>query len=208
MGILFDKISRIILVESPATEVTCQELLNAIRNWEDEPHNMEVPKVAEAVGKDDLGGGLAVGITLKLLNWRVKFADRAGPDTILCSVTGGNLIAVDTNNQPMNPIAPSAYTTITKEVAVSAVRIADVAEWTEDEKTELLTHITTKTDETQAEIAATKGEVLIVRADLTMIKEPLTAKSYNREEDSLAKISDKLDELAKATPIRRAAFKV
>ena len=130
----FNKVTRIITIELPDTEVTVQQLINAIRDWEDDLTNIETPKVADASGKESLGGGLAVGITLKLLNWKVKFADRSGPDYIDCSVSGGNLLAVDANNQSMNPIAPAAYVTVTKSTAVSAVAIADVAEWTQTEK--------------------------------------------------------------------------
>jgi hypothetical protein len=46
----FDKLNHIIEVKAPDTEVTCQELINAIRDWEDEPYNMEVTQVAEAAG--------------------------------------------------------------------------------------------------------------------------------------------------------------
>ena len=139
MGLLFDKVNRIITVESPDTEITIQTLINTIRDWEDELVNLEVAKVADASGKDDLGGGLAVGTTLKLLNWKVKFEDRPGPDWVGCGVTGGNLIAVDANNAPMNPIEPSSYVTVTVEKAVSAVITAAEAEWTGAEKSQVFT---------------------------------------------------------------------
>jgi len=130
----FDEVNRIIEVAAPTTEVVIQELINVIRDWEDELENMDVPKIADASGKEDLGGGLAVGITLKLLNWRLKFENRLGPDYIDCVMGGGNLVAVDEYGQPMNPIAPSAYVMVTIVKAVSAAMIADVAEWTQDEK--------------------------------------------------------------------------
>jgi hypothetical protein len=121
----FDKVNRIIEVAAPDTEVTIQELVNAIRDFEDELYNMEVAKIADASGKEDLGGGLQVGITLKLLNWKLKFEDRTGPDWVDCSVTGGNILAVDANNQPMNPIERAAYVTVTVERAVSAVLLEE-----------------------------------------------------------------------------------
>jgi hypothetical protein len=121
----FDKVNHIIEVAAPTTEVTIQELINAIRDYEDELENMEVAKIADASGKEDLGGGLQVGISLKLLNWKFQFEDRPGPDWVDCSVTGGNLLAVDANNQPMNPIEPAAYVTITVERAVSAVLLQE-----------------------------------------------------------------------------------
>ena len=132
----FDEINRVITVGgSPLpTEVTIQQLINAIRDWEDNLENMDCAKVADASGKEDLGGNLQVGITLKLLNWKVKFADRPPPDWVGCGVSGGNLVAVNGNNQPMNPIQPSPYVTVTIKGAVSAALIADVAEWTQTEK--------------------------------------------------------------------------
>ena len=67
-------------VEEPDTEVTVQELLNAIREWEDELENLAEPKVCNAYGMQDLGGGVYVGITLELLNnWKVKFEGRTSP---------------------------------------------------------------------------------------------------------------------------------
>ena len=132
-----DKVNRIIQIALPDTTITVQQLINAIRDWEDELVNLEAPKVADATGKDDLGGGLATGITLRLLNWKVKFADRSGPNYIDCEVKEGNLTAVDQNGVNMNPIQPAAYITVTRSVAVSAARVADVAEWTQTEKDSL-----------------------------------------------------------------------
>lgn len=141
MVLSFDKITRIITVPATTTEITIQELINGIRDWEDELANMETPKVAEASGKEDLGGGLSVGITLKLINWKLKFEDRSGPDYIDCGVTGGNLVAVNANNLPMNPIQPAAYVTVTIVKAVSAALIADVAEWTQTEKDGIISDV-------------------------------------------------------------------
>lgn len=131
MVLSLDKLNRIITVPAPTTEINCQTLINEIRDWEDEIANMEVAKVADASGKDNLGGGLQVGITLRLLNWKLKFEDRLGPDYVDCVVKGGNLVAVDEYNQPMNPIEPAAYVTVTLTQAVSA---ALLAEWTQIEK--------------------------------------------------------------------------
>lgn len=149
----FDKVNRIIKVAAPDTEVTIQQLINAVRDWEDEPCNMEVTKVADASGKDVLGGGLAVGITLKLLNWKVKFEDRSGPDWVDCDVTGGNLLAVDANGNLMSPIEPASYVTITVSKSVSAVLLQEL---------EILA-IKTKTDNlpndpaSETDLAATHG---------------------------------------------------
>ena len=123
--IVFDKINRLIIVESPTTGVTVQELINAIRNFEDDLVNFDISTIATASGKDNLGGDppLFIGITLKLLNWKVKFEDRQGQEYIICSVTGGNLLAVDGNNQFMEPVEPSSFVTVVKTSSVSAALI-------------------------------------------------------------------------------------
>ena len=128
MAITFDKINRLIIVGIPDTEVTIQQLINAIRGYEEQLPNMEIASIAFASGKDDLGGGLLVGITLRLLNWKLKFQDRGGPDYILCNVSGGNLAAVNAYNVSVNPIEPSAYVTVTKTSSTSAAisRISEI----------------------------------------------------------------------------------
>lgn len=118
MAIVFDKTDKVILIEAPDTSVTVQALLDAVRNFEDEPHNMEVEQICEAVGKDSLGGEDYTGITLKLVNdWRVQFEDRAGAEYIACTISGGNLIA--NNAYDNNPIKPSAYTQVTRAQSTS-----------------------------------------------------------------------------------------
>lgn len=105
----FDPVNRIITVLAPDTEVTLQDLINAIREWEES--HLEYDKVAEAAGKDFVAPGLYTAITLKLLNWRLKFEDRDVPTA--CLVRGGNLLAVDENGEPINPIAPANNVTVT-----------------------------------------------------------------------------------------------
>ena len=121
----FDKVNRIIEVAAPDTGVTVQQLINAIRDWEDELLNFDMPKVADASGKEDLGGGVKVGITLKLLNWKVKFEDRGNPP-IVCTIYGGNLVAVDSNGNPMSPITPSENVTVMLTQSSSATMLQDI----------------------------------------------------------------------------------
>ena len=168
--------THIILVESPATEVTIQELINAIRNWEDELVNMNCPKVADASGKEDLGGGSLVGITLKLLNWKLKFANRAGPNYIVCTVKGGNLVAVDQYGASMSPIEPSAYVTITMAVAVSATITAAVAEWTQAQKDSIFADTTT------------------IKTEIDKVEHG-GAGEYERDKESLEAIRARIDEI-------------
>ncbi len=122
MALSFNKNTKIITVASPQTTLTVQDLHDDIRLFEHLPQNLEEGTIAIASGKQSLGGGVQVGITLELVNnWRLAFEARPGPDTILCSVTGGNLVA--TNDYANNPIYPTAYTQVTIAQSSSATVI-------------------------------------------------------------------------------------
>ena len=125
----YDKDTRIVEVDLPDTELDIQDLYDNIKDWEDELDNFDVYKLIDGAGKQELGGGVSVGITLTLLGWRVKFADRPGPDWVVCDVAGGNLVCVTGTDDEIknmsgvsyiNPIAPAAYVTVTKTSSSSA----------------------------------------------------------------------------------------
>lgn len=120
MAILFDKHNQLIIIESPDAEVTIQELINAIRQWEDDLSSMDIDKIADASGKEDLGGGVSVGLTLKLLDWKVQFEARPPSTYVTCNITGGNLVAVDDLGATVFPVEPSAYVTVTLTSSSSA----------------------------------------------------------------------------------------
>jgi len=121
MGLLFDEINQIITVESPDTEITMQNLINGVRDYEDNVEGMDIPKIANASGKEALGGGTLVGITVTLIDWKLKFEDRAGPDYIICNATGGNLVTYDTGTSSyINPIEPATYVTVVITASSSA----------------------------------------------------------------------------------------
>ena len=136
----FNFLTSIIEVPSPDTTLDIQYLLNQVRNAEDEltasgiVYN-EPPivynKIADAVGKDDIGGGVFTGITIRLLNnWQVQFEARPGPTYVQVSVTGGNLVG----GLAGNPIATTAFTQV-KQVSSASSTIAVPA--TADEQTNL-----------------------------------------------------------------------
>lgn len=120
MAVLFDDINRLITIEAPQTEITCQNLLNAIRGFEYSDVGIDDPQVASAAGKEALGGGVYVGITVTLYNWKVQFEARSGPDWTTCSISGGNLVAVDGDGDFMSPIEPAAYVTVLITASSSA----------------------------------------------------------------------------------------
>lgn len=109
-ALTFDFYNSIIEVPSPDTSLDLQYLINQIRDTEDElTPAMAYSKIADAFGKQSLGSGSYVGLTIQLLgSWRLRFQARPGTDTVACIVTGGNIVA-----ESGNPIAPSAYTQVT-----------------------------------------------------------------------------------------------
>jgi hypothetical protein len=89
MAYIFNFHQQIIDVTNPQTSVIVQELINEIRTQEDNDLGMAYPKVANATGKDDLGGGVSTAITLSLEpNWQLRFW--AG--NYVAEITGGNLV--------------------------------------------------------------------------------------------------------------------
>lgn len=122
-GVTVDFVSspRVITIPAPLTAISVQDLHDTVRDLEDEPSAMQYPHLIDSAGKEDLGGGVAVGITATLQNARLAFAARGGPATIQCIVSGGNLVAVDENGDPINPIEPTGFTQIVVSASSSAV---------------------------------------------------------------------------------------
>lgn len=82
---------RLILVDAPKTEMTMQELVDDTRSWEHIPGNLSYEKIIDASGKEPLGGGVLVGITVKLNDAVVGFAPRP------TSVSEGTVTTGDSN---------------------------------------------------------------------------------------------------------------
>lgn len=112
LPLIFDFYNSIIEVPDPDISLDMQYLINEIRDTEDElVPGVGYPKIAEASGKDDLGGSVSTAITVRLLdNWQIKFEDRLGPETIQCTIGGGNLVG----GPGGNPIAASDFTQVVK----------------------------------------------------------------------------------------------
>lgn len=74
---------KLVNITSPTTEITVQDLVSTIRNWEDETPALSFNKVIDAVGKADLGAGVVSGIILTLgSEWRIKFWSGVGQGVI------------------------------------------------------------------------------------------------------------------------------
>lgn len=70
---------RILEVDAPSTEMTMQDLVDTVRKQEDSFQGMSYPKLVNASGKEDLGGGVFVGITVAEQNMRLAFEGRTTP---------------------------------------------------------------------------------------------------------------------------------
>ncbi|RLA01757.1 MAG: hypothetical protein DRQ42_02430, partial [Gammaproteobacteria bacterium] len=102
---------RIITVDAPSIEVTMQDLYDTLRT--EEVVQVDEPRIIAGAGKEPLGGGVVVGLTLTLNNALLAFEARSGPAYTQCNVSGGNLVAVDSNGDPVSsPIFPTAFTQI------------------------------------------------------------------------------------------------
>ncbi len=114
---------RVIEVLAPLTEISLQALSDQIKDWEDEPSSLTYPILIKTFGKQTLGGGVQVGITAELQNAQISFTARDGTDTppeVICTVSGGNLVAVDENGANISPIYPTAYTQVVIAQSTSA----------------------------------------------------------------------------------------
>jgi len=111
-SLTFLKFDRVIQVDAGQSEVTIQDLINQIRDYEDEISFLDYGKIADAFGKQDLGGSEFVGITMVLLNeWRVQFESPGSAPTVNRFIRGGNLVA-DNTLYSDDPIKPSDYVTV------------------------------------------------------------------------------------------------
>lgn len=125
LPLLFDFYTKIITVPAPDTTLDLQFLVNEVRTAEGTLlPGMGYDKIMDAFGKQDLGGGNFVGITVILLDgWRVSFEARSGPSTVSVTVSGGNFVG----EAGANPVAPTAFTQVTIAQSTSAALVSSSA---------------------------------------------------------------------------------
>jgi hypothetical protein len=117
----WDVSPRVITVAAPSTEIIIQDLHDSCRFLESEPSAMDNPILIDTAGKEQLGGGVEVGLTSTLQNALVAFEARSGPTYEQCRVSGGNVISIDTAGNPLfTPISPTAFTQVVVTASSSA----------------------------------------------------------------------------------------
>lgn len=105
----FDKANKLVIVDIASTEVTCQEIVNKVRDWSDNQDNLEVQTFMFASGKEALDAETDVGITVRFVDWKLQFADRPAPTWVICTVKSGNFIGETASGIAQYPIEPAQY---------------------------------------------------------------------------------------------------
>jgi len=89
MALSFDHTLQTIAITSPQDTLACQDLIDAIREEEASERGILYDPIATASGKEDLGNGVYVGMTVNLLSpWQVKFWE----GNYIAKIAGGNLV--------------------------------------------------------------------------------------------------------------------
>jgi hypothetical protein len=113
---------RIITIQKPSTECTIQELLDTLCKYQTQHNTMKYNPIVDVSGGENISEGVNVGLTLTLLDAKVKFQDRS--TWTECNILGGNLVAVDDNNNKISPIQNSPYVNVVKSLSVAPTTVA------------------------------------------------------------------------------------
>lgn len=113
---------RIIWVDISVEEASVQDLYDTMRHFEASDEGMDEPVLCDAGGWEPLGGGIFNGITVTMFNCQYAFADRDGPEWVICNMTGGNLVAFYDYERllPLYPRYPTAFVSADRTAASSA----------------------------------------------------------------------------------------
>ena len=134
MALIFNFYTQLIEVEAPQTEVSVQDLINQIRQEEESDLGIIFSKIADATGKDSLGGTVYTGITVFLYpNWQIKFWQ----GSYTAEISGGNLVGGPSGN-------PVAYTPgVNVKIIQSASSTLLTGSLTQEEHDKLMTGLDT-----------------------------------------------------------------
>ena len=123
---------RIVTILAPTTSVTIQELVDAMRDWENQPLNMSFKHLINAEGKLALRAGKTQEITLILLNVKIAFEARPGPTFTECEINAGSLVAFNDVGAAISPIETTAYVQVNYAEAVSGAAVTAEGVWAEE----------------------------------------------------------------------------
>ena len=117
---------RIVTILSPSVEITIQDLHDSLTTLEARWDGIDEPRIISSGGKEFLDASTLVGITSTLQNAKLAFEARPGPAFVQCSISGGNLVAVDDSPSPVpiDPVQTTAFTQVVRTSSASATLVA------------------------------------------------------------------------------------
>ena len=131
MALQMDWLNKLINVTSPQTTVTVQDLLDFIRTEEATPCGICRNQIATASGKEDLGGSVLVGITVKLQDdWQLLFWE----GNYVATISGGNLVG-GIGGDPVK-YTPGVQVVLLQSAASTIVNVGSGI--TEQDKTDII----------------------------------------------------------------------
>lgn len=125
-GYDFDSVNEHVVVLSPAVVADLGAAHDAIRGYEAEPWNMQVPQMIFAEGKKLLEAGppeRRVEVLFDWIAWKLKFADRLGPSWTRCTTKNGSIIGDGGASDPIEPsafVSPGGYQAVGGTLFVTA----------------------------------------------------------------------------------------
>ena len=96
LSVNFNVNPRIITVDAPSTEITMQDAVDTLRSIEASAAAMDNKPLVSAAGKEDLGGGTEVGLTVTLLDSLIAFKSRITPQESGTTTSAGTTSLIDT----------------------------------------------------------------------------------------------------------------
>ena len=105
-------IPRTVHIPAPLVEASTQDLIDTLASKQAELDNLVYDALMSASGKDDLGGGVFVGLTQRLLNARISFDARKDSTTVgaVTTADANGIVLTDINAQfQTDGIEPGAW---------------------------------------------------------------------------------------------------
>jgi hypothetical protein len=131
LSVDFDVSPRIIWIDTTSsTSISVQNLIDTCMHISALAANMDDAILLESSGKEYLvaDGSVKVGLTVTLNNAKIAFKSLGGSDWILCSIEGGNVVAVEdiyTSPRVYIPVVhPTAFITVERVSSSSATLLA------------------------------------------------------------------------------------
>ena len=118
---------RIVTVLAPSTEVTVQDIHDTLRAWEDSEDGTTFAVIVDSAGKEELGGGVSVGVTTTLQNALLEFEPRNTVAETGTATTGDGtgLVLIDVTAAFLTTVTIGAHVVNSTTGAASSVRDID-----------------------------------------------------------------------------------